>query len=143
MVWEKRIPTQFCKFIYLNNNFMWLCQVQITFQKANVIVKNFIEEDEANIELLRQFLEKHAVIFQFIYANLFPKVYVRNNHFGIHNKSIFEFTYREWYCEKKIRQKKNKTIALPKQPQQWEKIQMCMSKDLPQMLVNLNNDLKK
>ena len=88
-----------CKFIYLKDNFMWLCQDQITFQ-------NFIEEYEANIELLRQFLEKYAVIFQFIYANLFPKVYVRNNHFGIHNKTIFEFTYREWYCEKTNKAKK-------------------------------------
>ena len=97
MMWEKFIPTQFCKFVYLKDNFMQLCQAQITFQKANDVVKNFIEQDETNIELLRQHLEKYAIIYQFLYANLFPKVYARNNHFGIHNKSIFEYTYREWY----------------------------------------------
>ena len=97
MMWEKCIPTQLCKFVYLKDNFMQLCQAQITFQKANDVVKNFIEQDETNIELLRQHLEKYAIIYQFLYANLFPKVYARKNHFGIHNKSIFEYTYSEWY----------------------------------------------
>ena len=27
---------------------------------------------------------------------------MRNNHFGIHNKSIFEYTYRDWYFQKKL-----------------------------------------
>ena len=107
MTWEKCIPTQFCKFIYLKDNFTQLCQAQITFQKANDVVKNFIEQDEANIELLRQHLEKYAIIYQFLYANLF--VYARNNHFGIHNKSIFEYTYREWYFEKTNKARKEET----------------------------------
>ena len=109
MMWEKFIPTQFCKFVYLKDNFMQLCQAQITFQKANDVVKNFIEEDEANIELLRQHLEKYAIIYQFLYANLFPKVYARNNHFGIHNKSIFEYTYREWYFKNTNKTRKEQT----------------------------------
>ena len=32
--------------------------------------------------------------------NLYPKLYSRNNCFGIHNKSIFEYTYRDWYFQK-------------------------------------------
>ena len=75
-------------------------QAQITFQKANDVAKNFIEQNEANIEMLRQYLEKRAIVYQFVYANLFPKVYACTNHFGIHDKSIFEYTYREWYIEK-------------------------------------------
>ena len=96
MLWENCIPVQFCKFVYLKNNFTQLCQPQITFQKANDIVKNFIEQDEVNIESLRQHLKDHAVTYQFLYANLDPKIYSRNNHFGIHNKSIFEYTHRDW-----------------------------------------------
>ena len=40
------------------------------------------------------------MIYQFLYANLFPKVYVRNTQFGKQNKAIFEYTYREWYAAK-------------------------------------------
>ena len=88
---------------------MQLCQSQITFQKANNVVKNFIEQDETNIELLHQHLEKYAIICQFLYANLFPKVYAHNNDFGIQNKSIFEYTYREYYFEKTNKARKEKT----------------------------------
>ena len=87
-------------FVYLKDNFTQLFQAQITFQKGNDVIKNFIEQDEANIEQLYQHLQKCAIIYQLFYANLFPKVYARNNHFGIHNKSIFEYTYREWYLKK-------------------------------------------
>ena len=44
------------------------------------------------------------MIYQFLYANLFPKVYARNTQFGIQNKAIFEYTYREWYTEKTNKQ---------------------------------------
>ena len=66
MLWEKCVPSQLCKFVYLKDNFTQLCQPQITFQKANNIVKNFVQQDEVNIELLRQHLKDHAVIYQFL-----------------------------------------------------------------------------
>ena len=73
-------------------NFTQLCQLQITFQKASNTVKNFMEQDKTNIELLRQHLQQHVVTYQYLYANLYPKLYSRNNRFGIHHKSIFEYT---------------------------------------------------
>ena len=100
MMWEKCEAKQFCRFVYLKDNFTQLCQIQITFQKASDAVKKFIEQDEATIELLCQHLEKCAIVYQFVYTDLFPKVYACTNHFGIHNKSIFEFTCRERYIEK-------------------------------------------
>ena len=100
MLRENCVPLQLCKFVYLKDNFTQLCQLQITFQKANDIVKNFIEQDKANIEWLRHHLQQHAVTYQYLYANLHPKLYSRNNHFGRHNKSIFEYTCRDWYFQK-------------------------------------------
>ena len=44
------------------------------------------------------------MIYQFPYANLFPKVYARNTQFGIQNKAIYEYTYREWFAEKTNKQ---------------------------------------
>ena len=66
------------KFIYLKHNFTQLCQSQIAFQKASDAVKDFIKQEDVNIELLCQYLEQYAAIYQFLYANLFLKVYARN-----------------------------------------------------------------
>ena len=41
MLWENCVPVQFCKFVYLKDNFTQLYQLQITFQKGNDIVKKF------------------------------------------------------------------------------------------------------
>ena len=100
MLLENCVPVQLCKFVYLKDNFTQLCQLQITFQKANDIVKNFIKQDKTNIELLHQHLHQHAVIYQYLYFNLYPKLYSPNNRFGIRNKSSFEYTYRDWYFQK-------------------------------------------
>ena len=109
MLWENCIPAQFCKFAYLKDNFTQLRHPQITFQKANDIVKNFIEQDEANIELLRQHRKDHDVTNQILYPNLYPKIYSRNNHFGMHNKSICKYTHRDWCIQKtKYRQSPRK-----------------------------------
>ena len=136
MLWENCIPVQFCKFVYLKDSFTQLSQPQITFQKANDIVKNFVEQDEANIESLRQHLKDHAVTYQFLYVNLDPKIYSCNNHFGIHNKSIFEYTYRDWQQNidnhlEKIRLMEVTTTATATKmlKQQRDKTQTFMSKD--------------
>ena len=63
MLWENCVPVQLCKFVYSKYNFTQLCQLQITFQKANDIVKNVIEQDKTNIELLRQHLQQHVVTY--------------------------------------------------------------------------------
>ena len=101
-MWENCVPVQLCKFVYLKDNFTQLCQLPITFQKANDIVKSFIEQDKTNIKLLCQHLQQYAVIYQYLYANLYPTsiIYSRNNRFGIHNVSIFEYTYRDWHFQK-------------------------------------------
>ena len=57
MLWENCVPVQLCKFVYLKDNFTQLRHLQITFQKANDIVKNFVEQDKTNIKLLCQHLQ--------------------------------------------------------------------------------------
>ena len=70
MLCENCVLVQLCKFVYLKDNFTQLYQLQILLQKANNIVKNFIEQDKTNIKLLNQHLEKHTVTYQYLYANL-------------------------------------------------------------------------
>ena len=45
MIWDSCVPHKFTKFIYLKNNFIGLCQLHITYQKANNIVVKFVEQD--------------------------------------------------------------------------------------------------
>ena len=100
MLWENCVPVQLYKFVYLKDNLTQLHQLQMTFQKFNDIVKKFFEQDKTNIKLLRQHLPQHIITYQYLYANLYPKLYSRNNQFTIHNKSIFEYTSRDWYFQK-------------------------------------------
>ena len=57
MLQENGIPRQLCKFIYLKHYFTQLCQPQLTFQKANDVVKDFIKQEDVNTELLRRYIE--------------------------------------------------------------------------------------
>ena len=100
MLWEKCIPSELCKFVYLKENFTQLSQSQITFQKANNIIKVFVEQDETNIEFLQQYLKEYVITYQFLFAILYSKIYLSINNFGIHNKSIFDYIYQEWYTTK-------------------------------------------
>ena len=97
---EKCLPPELCKFVYLKENFAQLSQSQITFQNANDITKAFAEQDETNIEFLQQYLKEYAITYQFLFATLYPKIYSSSNKFGIYNKSIFDYNYREWYTTK-------------------------------------------
>ena len=152
MLWENCIPIQLCKFVYLKDYFSQLCQLQITFQKANAIFENFIKQDKTNIELLHQHLQQHAVTYQYLYVNLYSKLCSRNSHFGIHNKSIFEYTYCDWYFQKtKYKQSPRKDQADSSSSSKNSgakvaaagKIPALMSKGLQLMLINLNSYLKK
>ena len=100
MLWEKCIPSELCKFVYLKENFTQLSQSKITFQMANNIIKVFVEQNKTNIELLRQYLKEYAITYQIIFATIYPKIYSSSNNIGIHNKSIFHYNYREWYITK-------------------------------------------
>ena len=100
MLWEKCIPSELCKFVYLKENFTQLSQSQITFQKANNIIKVFVEQDETNIEFLQQYLKEYVITYQFLFAILYSKIYLSINNFGIHNKSIFNYIYQELYTTK-------------------------------------------
>ena len=77
MLWENCVPAQLCKFVCLKDIFTQLWQQQITSQKANDIVKNFIEQDKTNIELLRQHLQQHAVTNQYLYTRIYTRDYIR------------------------------------------------------------------
>ena len=84
---------EFCCYIYLKDNYLILTQLQINFQKRNTTVGNFIKQ---NIKYL-----ENVKMYQYIYATLYPKFYLRYTKFGAENWSIFELCYGEWINNRK------------------------------------------
>ena len=68
----------------------------LTYQKANIFVLNYIDKDKQNVELLKLAIKNNLQTIQFCYSILYPKIYARPNAFGIQNKGISDFVYREW-----------------------------------------------
>ena len=85
MLRNKCIPQECCCYIYLKDSYLILNHLQINFQKANTIVKNFIKENILYLDLLKSYLAENAKIYQYLYSTLYPKFYSRNIKFGAEN----------------------------------------------------------
>ena len=70
--------------------------MEITYQKAYSVVKQFLTEHLSELNHLKHCLAENVKVIQHLYGTLFPKYYSRNNKFGILNKSLVELAYREW-----------------------------------------------
>ena len=68
MLWGKCIPL-----VYLKENFMKLSQWQIIFQKANSIIKVFVEQGKTNIEFLPQYLVNNVNFFLQLYTQKYTQ----------------------------------------------------------------------
>ena len=100
MLWKKCLPHAIARFIYLNKNYNILGDPKLTYQKANAVVKKFIEENSNNINLLKIELEEHFKTIHLIYSLLYPKIYNRVNVFGIKNKNDFDFVFQSWKAKR-------------------------------------------
>ena len=96
MLWQKCIPRQFCQYIFLHDNFLALTQMEITYQKANAVVNEFLKRHPHELNSLKEYLAENTKVIQHVYATLFPKYYSRNNKFSMQNKSLVDLAYREW-----------------------------------------------
>ena len=99
-MWDICPPHVFTLFIYLKDNHTILSSPNLTYQKANTIVKRFIEQDIKNIDVLRAKIQENFKIIHYIYSLLYPKIYDRVNNFGIQNKTQFEFIFSNWKAKK-------------------------------------------
>ena len=93
-LWDECIPHDFMRYIYKNKNYNAISNPKLTYQKANAIVKNFIEEDVSRINLLKYKIEKSFNLIHYIYSTLFPKIYNRINNFGVQTESNFDFAFQ-------------------------------------------------
>ena len=106
-LWDECIPHDFTRYIYKNENYNAISYPKVKYQKAKAIVKNFIEEDFNQINLLKYKVEKSFYLIQYIYSSLFPKIYNRIKNFGVQKGSNFDFAF----AVKKARKQNNGPIS--------------------------------
>ena len=99
MLWNVLMPNDFFVFICQNNNYNLLISTKLRYQDVSEIIKSFCDEKK-NYEQLQLFLSKNVRLYQFVYANLFPKYFSRIDDYGIHNKLEFENIFKTWLSQK-------------------------------------------
>ena len=95
------------RIISKNENYNAITNPKLTYQKANAIVKNFIEEDVNRINLVKYKMEKSFNLINYVYLSLFPKIYNRISNFDVQKENNFEFPFSIW----KARKQNNEPIA--------------------------------
>ena len=70
-----------------------ISQPNLTYQKANTIVKEYLFEDMNRIDQLKYKTEEKFSSIHYVYSTLFTKIYNRTNNFGIQKKSNFDFYF--------------------------------------------------
>ena len=100
-MWDVCLPHEFVTFILKQNSFDIISQSNLTYQKANTIVKAYLFEDSNRINQLKYKIAKKFNLVHYIYSFLYAKIYNRTNHFGIKRKNDFDFQFQLWRKEKK------------------------------------------
>ena len=100
-MWYLHMPNDFYNFISLQEHFETLNKLRLKFQEANEIVKTFTDNN-AQFQLLKDFLIRKANICRFVFGNLFPKCFARIDDYGIRNKTLFDNRYKNYITQKNV-----------------------------------------
>ena len=102
------MPSKLYDHISGNDNMKTLNKIKIKYQDAKDIMIAFLFSDPTNINILSDFLEKNAILYQFLFGNLFPKCFCRINDYGINAKTLFNTYYHNFNVQKNIINWQNK-----------------------------------
>ena len=120
ILWSQLLPQNFYIFVAKKENIQLLNKKNAKFHDAVEIVKLFIENadnenttQEEQYKLLQSFLTKYIKMYQFVFANLFPKYYSKFNSRGVENNIEFTSYYSNYLNQ-------NNIIEWQKSNQFWE-----------------------
>ena len=100
-LWDECVPHYFVSFSYKEKQYNEVSQTNLTYQKANNIVKEYLSEDVNRINHLKFKIEDKFELIHYVHSLLFSKIYNRTNNFGIERKNEFDFNFQLWK-EKKL-----------------------------------------
>ena len=102
VLWAYLIPNQLYRHISSEANIKTLNKIKIKYQDAKDIMMAFLVNDPFNVDVLSDFLEKNAILYQFLFGNLFPKCFSRINDYGINAKTLFNKYYQNFHVQKNM-----------------------------------------
>ena len=102
VLWAFLMPNQLYVHITDKANMKTLNKIKIKYQDAKDIMIAFLFKDPSNINILSDFLEKNAILYQFLFGNLFPKCFCRINDYGINAKTLFNTYYHNFHVQKNM-----------------------------------------
>ena len=102
VLWAYLMPNELYRHISGEANIKTLNKIKIKYQDAKDIMIAFLFNDPSNIIILGDFLEKNAILYQFLFGNLFPKCFSRINDYGINAKTLFNRYYRNFHVQKNM-----------------------------------------
>ena len=130
ILWSQLLPQNFYIFVAKRENIQLLSKKNAKFQDAVEIIKLFIENvdkenttQEEQYNILKFYLTKYIKMYQFIFANLFPKYYSKFNGRGIENNIEFTSYYSNYLNQ-------NNIIEWQKNNQFWEEQPKNIQNDL-------------
>ena len=102
VLWAFLMPNKLYVHITGNANMKTLNKIKIKYQDAKDIMIAFLFNDPSNINILSDFLEKNAILYQYLFGNLFPKCFCRINDYGINAKTLFNSYYHNFNIQKNM-----------------------------------------
>ena len=102
VLWTYLMPNELYVHITGNANMKTLNKIKIKYQDAKDIMIAFLFNDPSNITILSDFLGKNAILYQFLFGNLFPKCFSRINDYGINAKTLFNTYYHNFHVQKNM-----------------------------------------
>ena len=102
VLWAFLMPNKLYVHITDNANMKTLNKIKIKYQDGKDIMIAFLFNDPTNINILSDFLERNAILSQFLFGNLFPKCFCRINDYGINAKTLFNSYYHNFNVQKNM-----------------------------------------
>ena len=102
VLWAFLMPNKLYVHISGDANMKTLNKIKIKYQDGKDIMIAFLFNDPNNINILSDFLEKNAVLYQYLFGNLFPKCFCRINDYGINAKTLFNTYYQNFHVQKNM-----------------------------------------
>ena len=132
-IWDECIPHEFVSFIYKHQkNYNQISRPNLTYQKANNIVKEYFFEDMNQINQVKYKIKEKFDLIHFIYLLLLSKIYNRTNSFGIEKKNNFDFNFQTWKTKKvQKRLSPMKVVSTAKDPANYEGRQVGKHEQIP------------
>ena len=119
-LWAFLMPNNLYDYISLKDNVETLNKIKVKFQDAKQIMIGFIQQNNGNMDVLIEFLEKNAILYQFLYGNLFPKCFSRINDYGIKAKTSFNSYFENFNIQKKVYKWHNDNLQIKEEPQEYD-----------------------